>query len=855
MADEMQYHIERETADLVERGMSPEEARRTALLSFGGIERYKEDARDVRGGRLIDDVTIDLRYAARVLRRTPAFTVAAILTFALGVGAATAIFSVVHGVLLRPLPYADPDRLVVLWERNIPRNRDRNVVAIDSFEAWRDRTDVFEGLAALVPRSVTLVGGTAPERVPGAEVSPGYFGVLGVAPLHGREFTAAEAAGAAAPVVILSYGFWERRFARDPAVIGRLLPVAGQPHTIVGVMPAGFDPPRFGWLGSQELWFPFAVTPQNRAWGRFLLVVARLKPGDPVERARAALATIAQQRTTEAPGQKDWAVTVVPLADQISGDVRAALLVLLGAVGLLLLIAVTNVATLTLSLMERRGHELVLRRSLGATDARLFRQLFVQSAMLGVVGSAAGIVAAVPLLQVLVGWLPPEIPRASSIALDAPVLLVTTIIALAVTLLFAAVTARRGSRGALEGSGGRAGAAGRVSATAGGGTVMVTEIALGVALSVMALLMARTFIELRRVDIGFTPDRVIAGRVALPGDRYASAASQVAFFDALLERVRALPGVESAGVISTRPFGGLGPATSVSDPREPLPPDVPKPVADIRFADPELFRTLGVPLLRGRVFDARAHSDAPPPVVISELMASTLWPGSDAIGRPVEIGLSGGITAHVVGVVSDVHLIDPRTPPRPTAYLQASRFPADARDLVVRIVGDSEPTVRALRTVLAEVDPTLPLFQVTLLSRLVDSTIAADRFTALVLAAFAASALALAAVGIFGLFSSEIARRRKEIGIRLALGATAPRLAGFVVAQALRRAAVGVTLGVVVAFVLSRSMRSLLFGVEPYDPVTFLTVALLLFAVAAAATLLPTARALRASPLTALREE
>jgi predicted permease len=505
--------------------------------------------------------------------------------------------------------------------------------------------------------------------------------------------------------------------------------------------------------------------------------------------------------------------------------------------------------------MGRRHHELVVRRSLGATDARIFRQLFIQSAALGLVGSAVGILAAVPVLRTLVLWLPPDVPRASSIALDAPVLLVTTTVALVVTILFGTVTARRGRRGSRESSGLREGDSGRASARAGGEAVVVTEIALGVALSVMALLLARSFIELRRVDIGFTPDGVIAGRVALPGERYGTPASQVAFFDALLERVRALPGVESAGLISTRPFGGLGPATSVSDPLAPAPPDGVKPVADIRFADSALFRTLRVPLARGRLFDDRAHPDARPPAVISEAMASTLWPGRNAVGRPVEIGLFGGINSDVVGVVSDVHLLDPRTSPRPVAYLQASRFPADARDLIVRAGGDADATVRALRTVVAELDPNLPLFQVTPLSQLVDTALARDRFSALVLGAFAAIALALAGVGIFGVFSGEIARRRKELGIRLALGATAPRLVGLVVAQALRRTAVGVVFGAVVAFALSRSMRSLLFGVAPYDPVTFVTVALLLFAVAAAATLLPTVRALGSSPMTALREE
>ena len=389
MDAEMRHHLECETAEYVRHGMAPDEARRRAVRDFGGVDAVKEAARDARGGRSLEDLVLDLRYSARLLRRNAGFTTVAVLTFALGIGAASAIFSVVYGILVRPLPYAHADRLVVLWERHVPRNRDQNVVSVENFEAWRDSAQAFDGMAALVPRPVTLVEGGTPERSSGAEVSPGYFELLGVSPVHGREFASADARPGAAGVVILSDGYWRRRFAGDPSAVGRVLSVSGQPHTIVGVMP-NVEPPRFGWLGEQQMWFPFVPTAENRAWGRFLLVVARLRPDVTLDRARAEMAAIAERRSREIPANEGWQATVTPLAQQITGDVRTPLVVLLCAVGLLLLMAVTNVATLTLSLTRRRAHELAMRRAIGATDGRLFRQLFTQSALLGALGGGVG---------------------------------------------------------------------------------------------------------------------------------------------------------------------------------------------------------------------------------------------------------------------------------------------------------------------------------------------------------------------------------------------------------------------------------------------------------------------------------
>ena len=543
MDDELRYHIECEVAERMNAGEPADAARLSAIRDFGGLERFKEQARDARGTRPAEDFLADLRNAARVLRRNAGFTTAAMLTVALGIGAAGAIFSVVYGVLLRPLPYADPERLVVVWERNIPRNQDRNVVSAANFEAWRDRNHVFDGMAALVPRPVTLVNGDAPERVMGAEVSTGYFHLLGVAPFLGRDFNTADAAGDR-DSVILSHGFWMRRFGGDPSVVGRSLQVSGKPSTIVGVMPASFEPPRFGWLAIQDLWFPFVTTPENRAWGRFLLVVARLRPGTSLENARSEMAILGQQMATESPGNKGWGVTVITLAEQITGDVRTAFFIVLAAAGLLLAIAVTNVATLMLSLMRRRAQELATRRAIGATDRRLFWQLWTESGLLGVCGTAVGLLSLVPGVRLLLSLAPPDVPRLQSIRVDPPILMAVAGVAFLAIAACGAVTAVLG-RSAADAFRPIGGSDIRATPRAGGATLIAAEIAVALALSVMATLMARSFAILRAVDLGFATNGVVAARVALVGPRSKSPASQQAFFETLLERVRGLPGVHS----------------------------------------------------------------------------------------------------------------------------------------------------------------------------------------------------------------------------------------------------------------------------------------------------------------------
>jgi putative ABC transport system permease protein len=847
--DEMRFHIDMLTEQQRRAGVAPEEARRRALAAFGGAERFKDEARDEYRSRLGDELVQDVRYAVRVVRRNPGFATAAALTFALGIGASTAMFSVVNGVLLRPLPYADPDRLLVVWEHDVARGHDRNVVAVPNFEAWRERSRSFAMMAGLVPLPATIAGAPNPERVMGAEVSPGYFRMLGVTPALGREFSADEERAGGADVLVLSDGFWRSHFGGDSAALGRTLPIDGRPHTIIGVMPPRFDPPRFGWLVDQAFWRPFGPTDGNRSWGRFLLVVARLKRDVPVDAARRELEAIAAQGAREDKRNEGWSTTIVGLGEQITGDARLPLLVLLGAVGLLLLMAITNVANLTLGLVRRREHELVVRRAIGATTARLLRQIVTQSAVVGAIGCVLGLAAAVFGMQALLAMLPPEMPRTTSIRVDGAVLLFTALASLAASLGVGAIAAWRAGRdgaSTLRESGG-----GRAAARLRGGSLVTAEIALGLVLTVLAGLTMRTFAALRAVDPGFDAEHVVVARVGISGPRYRSPEAQRAFFDGLLTRVRALPGVQAASTVNTRPFSGIGPATVVGSATAPVAGD--SIVADVRFADPMLFQSLRIPLVAGSTFDTRDDIDAPPRVIVNQAMARQLWPNESPIGKRARVMMFNGITPEVIGVVGDVRLADARTPARATAYLADTKFTSPSRDVIVRASGDATALVASIRAAVTSLDPAVPVYEVTTMDALIGRTLARDRFTAVLLAAFAVVSLVLAGVGIYGVFAGDVAQRRKEIGIRVALGAPSGGVVAMVMRRALTRALIGVALGTAGALVAARAMASLLYGVGSADPASFVGVAVLLLAVAVAATLVPALRAARVSPLVAIR--
>jgi putative ABC transport system permease protein len=854
MEAEMHHHIDCETADRMARGMTAEDAWRTARRDFGGIDHHMETARDQRGFRWLETLVYDTRHGLRVLRRNPGYTTAAALTFALGIGLTTAIFTVVHGVLLEPLPYADPDRLAVVWERN-PAHRSRtNVVSVANFEAWRARNRSFTALAAMIP-SPTVVSGDDPERIMGADVSPEYFSLLGVRAAMGRVLMPSDTTPGNERVVVLSDRFWRRRFGGDASIIGATIRLDERPFTVVGVMPAAFDPPTFGWLGDHELWMPFVATADNRTWGRVLLVLGRLRDGVSLDGARREMIAIADGLTREDPKNEGWTATVVGLGEQITGDVRRPLLVLMGAVALLLLMSAANVGNLTLGLMRRRRHELSVRRAIGASRGRIFRQLLTHMLIVGAVGSVVGLLAAVGGTQVLLSLMPPEIPRSAGIQVDVEVLAFTASIGLLTTLGVGVVATLRGIGGDVRTLSVAHGSEGRVAARAGSGVLVTGEIALGVVLATVAGLMVRSFVNLRSVDLGFQADAVVTARVSLPNASYGSPERQRAFFDQWGERLAAIPGVETVSFVTSRPFACCAPSTGVTVPGESLPVSAASLVVDVRYVDSAYFAALRIPLVAGRGFSSREPIDGPERVLVNRTLADALWPDREPIGRRLGVGLYDGLDTRVIGVTGDVHLVDPRTPPRATVYLSTARYPNTVRDVVVRSSLDAERAIGALRSSLGAIDPRIPLDGMTTLPAAIGRTLARDRFTTALLSAFAVVALLLASVGIYGVFAAEVTARHHELGVRLALGAGGPGIMRLVLGRALGLALVGVAIGVASAIVLARPMSALVFGVPTWDPLSFGVVAALLLAVAVTATAIPAVRAARISPLGAMRSE
>jgi putative ABC transport system permease protein len=853
MDAEMRAHIEEEVAARIEAGEDPAVARAGANRDFGHVEILKEAGRDARGTRAVEDFFRDLTYAVRVCTHQRGFSTSVVLTFALGIGAATAIFSVVYAVLLRPLPYPEPEELVTLWEFNVPRGLDRNVVSVAKFEEWRASATAFEDIAALVPAPVTLPSAEGPERVVGAEVSPSFFRVLRAEPLLGRTFDDRDRADSG--VIVLSEPYWRSRLGADPGIVGRKLQIGNRPagapqsYTVIGVTPSAFEPPAFGWLGRQAFWLPFTPSSQNRGYGRHLLLLARLRSGVTPDAARAELVALETRNTTGPIASAGWSANLVPLDEVITGDVRGTFIYVLGAAVLLLTLAITNVSTLLLAHTRRRLHEFSVRHALGATEGRLRRQILTESLVLGVVGSAVGLMLAFPLTNLLSSLIPPDVPRASTIKFDLTVVATAALASLASALLIAGLSARQGKRPPstllIENSS-------RASPKASGMKLVIAEVAIGLAVAVLAGLVIRSFVSLRSVDVGFDPQGVVIGRVDV-GAQYRTPAAQAAFFRELITRLRQQPSIIDIGIISGRPFGGIGPATTVRDAGAlPSPTDM---IADGRWADEGFFRALRIPVIAGGLFDDADKADGPVRVVINESMSRSLWPGEEAVGRMMRIELAGGLVARVIGVVGDVHLADARTPARAGFYLAAGRFGGGAYDIVVRSEAPASAVVSGIRETLVGLDSSIPLQRIETLQGSVDGALARDRFIAALLSAFAALALLLASVGIYGVFAGEVAARRKDIGIRLALGARARTVVAMIVARAALGGFIGVLIGAAAVALLARSIQSILFGIDALDPFSFLVAAAVLMSVTITATLIPAIRASRLSPLTILRGE
>jgi predicted permease len=734
----------------------------------------------------------------------------------------------------------------VLWERKDATNSIDNVVSVPNWETWRERTRSWTDLAALVPDSRTVRGDVA-ERIYGATVSANWFDVVGVKPALGRAYTEEEAK-TGARVVVLSDGLWRERFGGDRSVVGEEFPATGGSFTIIGVMPPGFAPPAYGWLDAgQRYWIPFAADADNRQWGRFLLVLGRLKPGITIASARTEVEAIAS--ASEDPKNEGWSASAVSLERQVTGDVRGALLVLFAAVGCLLAMAMVNVANLVLVRAQGRSLEFAVRSALGAGRARLSRQLLAEGIALAAVAAPAGVLLAIAFVRVMRTVFPSDLPRAGDVTIDLRVLAFAAALAVVTTLIIGLLPAFRLTRRAatLELRSGGA----RTTRVSRGGGLIVAEVALALLLSVGAGLAWRSFSNLRAQSLGFEPEGVVSGRVSLAGSAADTPEKRRVFFDELLTRVLALPGVQAAGLVSVRPLGGGGTATSVRLEGDAEAPDA--PVADIRIASPGYFRAAGIRTVAGAVFGDDVPSEGIRPAAINRTMARLMWPGEDAVGKRFLVSMNEQWPSEVVAVVDDVMLNGPAGTMRSTVYLPYARSLGSDMDVVVRSATPDDRTIPMLRSALREMDPTLALYAVAVLSQSVSETMAQDRTNLIVLAAFSLISLLLAAAGIYGVLAVEVGHRRQEIGVRMTLGASPATVRRAVVSRALRLGAAGVAIGIGAALLLTRYMTSLLFGVSPIDPMTLGGTAAVLVGVTLVAAWIPARRATQVDPIEVIR--
>jgi putative ABC transport system permease protein len=796
----------------------------------------------------------DFRYGVRLLLRSPGFTLIAIAALAIGIGANTAIFSVINTLLLQRLPYRDADRLAIVWEHNIPRDRKSNVVGPANFLHWRDMNQVFEDMAASsVTYSVTLSGDGDPEEVMVQSVSENFFEILGVRAEIGRTFTTGEYSPDSRAVLI-SDRLWRRRYNGDPSILQRRIVSQATPYAVVGVMP-----PAFSFLDNTvDVWLPIGFTAQSRTpRGRSMTTVARLKPGMTFEGAQADMTRVSAELTRKFPDfNTGWTSRVVPLREQLTGDVRPALLVLTAAVVAVLLIACANIANLLLARATGRQRELAVRAALGANRGRLVRQLLAESAVLSIAGGLVGLVLAWWALGFLRTVAAERLPiqRLDLVRIDGMVLAFTAAASLVSALIFGVVPALTAAGGSLTGSlkdGGRSGSGARGNRTRAG--FVVVEIALALVLLVGAGLLLRSFARLLNVDPGFDPSRTITMRITLPGARYGDGKS-AQFFDRFFDRVDSLPGVQASGAVSFLPMSGLGSATSMEIIGKPKPVKGQEPVADVRLMSHAYLKAMGIPLVRGRLFNEHDPSDAKGRVVINQTMAQRYWPGEDPIGQHILLSWDGQ-EDEIVGIVGDVKHTGLDATVRAMTYWPYARNPYSTMTIAIRTAGDPGQLAKAVTGLVRDMDPALAVAGIKTMEDVVSSSVAQRRFTMLLLTIFAGAALLLAAVGIYGVIAYSVTQRTREIGIRMALGAQQRDVLTMVVKQAVILAGVGIIAGAAGAFAVTRLMEGLLFQVKPADPVTFLAVSVLLGTVAVLASYIPGRRATKVDPVIALRAE
>jgi putative ABC transport system permease protein len=849
-------HIERETQDNIERGMSPEEAWYAALRKFGNVMRIREDAWEVWSLVWLEQLWQDLRYGLRQLRRNPGFTAVAVLTLALGIGANTAVFSVVNSVLLQPLPYHDPERLVSIWQTykgytDVP-------VSTPNVETWRTQNHVFEEVAAYrVQKSFTLTGQGDAQWLQGAYVTSNFFRTLGTEPLLGRGFDASEDQPVARPEVILTHALRAGVFHSDPGIVGKIIDLDGKGYTVSGIMPTGFRFP--GWT---DFWLPLGQMGKDELSSRVyhpLNVIARLKSGVSTLRAQVEMTTINSRNQLQYPKtDKGWGLRVVSLHQQLVGSARESLLILLAATGFVLLIACANVANLLLARAAGRQKEMAVRKAMGATGARLIRQMLTESIVLALAGGALGLTLAEGGLKLLPALGQDVIPQLRPNQLDAEVLAFTLITALITGILFGLAPALMSGRLNLISSL----KAGTRSSTAGfrspsmRNLLVVTQVGLALVVLIGSGLLLRTFEFLLHIDPGFDVHNVLTARISLLDPQYSAAGQQDVFYRQLLDKVKELPDVKAVGLTNVLPLSGeTNFKTRFVAEGHTLSAGEAYPVAELRIVYPGYFRSLRIPLVQGRPFtNADFAPSSAPPVIIDRRLAEDFFHGEDPVGKKINAGPEGPAPSwlRVVGVIGDIKEFGLDSRPKYAVYFCGSN---SEMYLVIRTASSPLNLAGPVRTIVAKLDKTVPISDVVTMQQRLSVSLAPRRFSMALLGVFALLALTLAAVGISGVISYSVSRRTHEIGIRMALGAEKPDVLRIVIGQGLKLAMTGVVIGIAGALALTRFLSSLVYGVTPTDPLTFVAVSLILIAVALLACYIPARRASKVDPMVALRYE
>jgi predicted permease len=857
MREEMQFHVDMQAEELVRHGMSPSDARRSALVAFGGRAQHADNARDEWRSRLLDETIRDARFAVRSLRRSPVFTTAVLVSLAVGIGATSTIYTVTERVVLRPVPYDGRGELAMLWTNYDEKPAEQGVNSYPDILDWIESSRDVESSATFNIWAPTLTSNNDAEPLVGSRVTADFFHVLGAAPMLGRTFRRDEDVPGGPPVAVIGYPLWIRRFGGDSSIVGRTITLGATPYTIVGVMPAGFrDPEPHAGTQRAEIWTTLDLAPSSQQRQmRYLRAVARFRPGVTIEQAQRDLRVVGKRLAQTYPeSNRKRGVLVVPMQEQVVGQSRGVLFAALGGALCLLLIVCGNVASLVLARHSVRAGELAVRAAMGAPRERVVRMLLLESVLLATAGGALGLAVTVAATGLVRHAAPPDLPRIDEIAVDGAIVAATTAIAMTTAVLFGLFPALRASRQnistTLHTTGRRATTSARTR-----GAIVVMQLALSVVLLSSAGLLAKSLMHLDAVPLGVMTDRVLTFRVSIPGPKYATENAQRAFFSALLAKARERPGVTDVAAASYLPL------TTLNNLEIAIAGDERHPVTGEglgvyeRSVTPGYFSVLGIPMVAGRTFGPSDTAGAPNVVVINQAAAKRFFPDDNPLGRRLLASVTDTIRFTVVGIVSDVRFDGPAAPAQPEMFHPLAQNVWSTNAIVVRTRATPIASIPAMRSVVRSLDPGVPLTQIATMSDLAARFTARQRFYGIVFGSFAVAALVLSAIGMYGIVAYVATQRRREIAIRMTLGAEAARVLREFVVRALALAAIGLACGVAGAIVVARVLETLLYDVSPNDATTLLGAGLTLVATAVVASVIPAAIATRIPLASALREE